>query len=270
MKKNNRFSFGWLVITFGLVAAIGFGLGPALAQDRDNQIAEEVEGEGPTVTILAEEADEFDGSFGDKTQSTWVTAWDFETDLSSDTWSSTGTNFMERYTIAGDGWWNAPVRLPSGCRVTAIFYYYYRSAGTVSMSFYRANSSTSSSTLHSTSYSGGLSGHLVTSAGLNVRIANGSGYYFVRFVLGNGGTSRRLWGVRILWERDIAPGGSPIFNDVQDTSYVHYAAINNMYRSGITTGCPYPNYCPNDYVTRAQMASFLARALGLYWGYPTY
>ena len=270
MKKNNRLNFGWLVITLGLVAAIGFGLGPALAQDSHEQIEEEVTGDGSVIIEPFEEGAEFEESFGDKTQATWITAWDFETDFSSDTWSATGTNFGERYNLTGDGWWNAPVRLPSGCRVTAIYYYYYRSAGTVGTSFYRANSPTSVTTLFNFNYGGPVAGHITQSAGLNVRIANGTGYYYVRFRLNDGGTSRRLWGVRILWERDIAAGGSPIFLDVQDPNYVHYAAINNMYRSGITTGCPYPYYCPNQSVTRAQMASFLARALGLYWAYPGY
>jgi hypothetical protein len=268
MKKNNRLNFGWLVITLGLVAAIGFGLGPALAQDSHEQVGEEVTGDGPVITLPYEDGAEFEEAFGDKTQATWMTAWDFETDRSADTWTYAGTNFMERYTITGDGFWNAPVRLPSGCRVTAIYYYYYRTAGSVSMSFYRANSSTSSSTLFNTSYSGPLSGHLVTSAGLNVRIANGTGYYFVRFILGTG-SSKRLWGVRILWERDQGPAGSQIFFDVPPSN-IFYQSINNMYRSGITQGCPFPNYCPNQFVTRGQMAAFLARALGLYWAYPNY
>jgi hypothetical protein len=38
--------------------------------------------------------------------------------------------------------------------------------------------------------------------------------------------------------------------------------------SGITAGCQTspPLYCPNAPLTRAQMAVFLSKALGLYWG----
>lgn len=37
-------------------------------------------------------------------------------------------------------------------------------------------------------------------------------------------------------------------------------------RSGITAGCG-TGYCPDNPVTRGQMAVFLTKALGLYWPY---
>ena len=44
----------------------------------------------------------------------------------------------------------------------------------------------------------------------------------------------------------------------------HNANIDAIYTAGITTGCvPNAAYCPNDLVTREQMASFLARTAGL-------
>lgn len=49
-------------------------------------------------------------------------------------------------------------------------------------------------------------------------------------------------------------------------SSVHRANINLIAAAGITRGCNPPDntrFCPNERVTRAQMASFLARALGL-------
>ncbi len=48
-----------------------------------------------------------------------------------------------------------------------------------------------------------------------------------------------------------------------DEGSVHEEAINRLAASGITQGCNENLYCPNDSVTRAQMASFLDRALGL-------
>lgn len=52
------------------------------------------------------------------------------------------------------------------------------------------------------------------------------------------------------------------FNDL--TGGVHDANIDAIYNAGITTGCdPNVSYCPNDNVTREQMASFLARTAGL-------
>ena len=48
------------------------------------------------------------------------------------------------------------------------------------------------------------------------------------------------------------------------TGGVHDGNIDAIYTAGITTGCdPGVAYCPNDLVTRQEMASFLARTAGL-------
>jgi S-layer homology domain len=44
-------------------------------------------------------------------------------------------------------------------------------------------------------------------------------------------------------------------------SVFHENDINKMYEAGITLGCGGPNYCPDQPVTREQMAAFLHRAL---------
>ena len=48
-----------------------------------------------------------------------------------------------------------------------------------------------------------------------------------------------------------------------DEEPVHQDAINRVADAGITLGCGQGRYCPNDPVTRAEMASFLSRALKL-------
>jgi S-layer homology domain len=55
---------------------------------------------------------------------------------------------------------------------------------------------------------------------------------------------------------------------VDDADSFHEADINRLRQANITLGCGHdaagqPVFCPADAVTRAQMASFLARALGL-------
>jgi len=54
-------------------------------------------------------------------------------------------------------------------------------------------------------------------------------------------------------------GSSTGFNDVP-TTYWAAAWIKQLAVEGITTGCGGGNYCPEDPVTRAQMANFLLRA----------
>lgn len=48
-----------------------------------------------------------------------------------------------------------------------------------------------------------------------------------------------------------------------DNSSIHQADINSLTASGVAGGCGDGRYCPNASVNRGQMASFLARALGL-------
>jgi probable HAF family extracellular repeat protein len=59
------------------------------------------------------------------------------------------------------------------------------------------------------------------------------------------------------------PTPTGIFNDVDLN---HWAApwIEQLANEGITSGCGNANYCPNDPVTRAQMAVFLVRTFDLY------
>ena len=52
------------------------------------------------------------------------------------------------------------------------------------------------------------------------------------------------------------------FNDVP-TNHPFFQFIEALAASGITAGCGSGNYCPDNPVTRGQMAVFLAKALGL-------
>ena len=282
MKKRNSLNIGWLVITLGLVAAIGFGLGPAFAQEAnsDGIVTEESADEPalteeiPVVNVPAEEVGaEFEESFGDKSQATWIGSWQFDPVSSNEVWF-TQSNFARWSQILSDGIWYAVVRLPSGDRITQVTWYHYDNDGNNNkLVFWRANSVTSSSSL--INIQPNLTGGWWSStAGTNIRVMNGGGWYVIGIDLPTAGNANhRFWGVRFIWERDQAPAGSQIFTDVGPGN-TFYQSINNMYRSGITTGCPSPpgqfNYCPDRAVTRGQMAAFLARALGLYWAYPTY
>jgi peptidoglycan LD-endopeptidase LytH len=56
--------------------------------------------------------------------------------------------------------------------------------------------------------------------------------------------------------------GGEVFHDVPPTS-THGAAIERLNALGVARGCGAYRYCPDQDVNRAQMASFLQRALGL-------
>ena len=62
---------------------------------------------------------------------------------------------------------------------------------------------------------------------------------------------------------ELAPDATDYFSD--DNGNIHEANINALRGAGVTFGCNPPTndrFCPSDTVTRAQMASFLVRALG--------
>lgn len=59
----------------------------------------------------------------------------------------------------------------------------------------------------------------------------------------------------------IAAFATHVFDDVDDDS-VHAPGIEYVDATGITAGCDANNYCPNDELTRAQMATFLLRSSG--------
>jgi hypothetical protein len=71
-----------------------------------------------------------------------------------------------------------------------------------------------------------------------------------------------LVGVGAAFSAELPPGGTFI----DDNGNVHEGNIEAIFADGITTGCNPPNadrYCPDDRVTRGQMAAFLVRALDL-------
>jgi len=77
----------------------------------------------------------------------------------------------------------------------------------------------------------------------------------------------RFKGVRIWYSLQSSPApSSATFSDVS-TSNPFFSYIEALASSGITTGCTASQFCPNNPVTRAQMAKFLSTALGLYWPY---
>ena len=71
--------------------------------------------------------------------------------------------------------------------------------------------------------------------------------------------------VEIRWKRRVSPA-PPIatFGDVP-TNHPFFQFIEALSDAGITAGCGGGNYCPDQPLTRGQMAVFLAKALGLHW-----
>jgi len=82
----------------------------------------------------------------------------------------------------------------------------------------------------------------------------------------SGGTpNTQLSSFRITYGLQVSPApAAATFPDVP-ASHWAFQHVEALAASGITVGCGGGNFCPDNAVTRAQMAVFLAKALGLHW-----
>ena len=78
----------------------------------------------------------------------------------------------------------------------------------------------------------------------------------------------RWGGASVQWRRAMspAPATATFPNDVP-TTHPFFQYIEALGASGITAGCGPGSYCPDQALTRGQMAVFLTKALGLFWPY---
>lgn len=84
----------------------------------------------------------------------------------------------------------------------------------------------------------------------------------------SGDETNQFAGVVIGYKLQVsAAPATPTFNDVPPSN-PFYKYIEALAASGITAGCGEGNFCPDSPVTRAQMATFLAKALGLSFSTP--
>ena len=98
-----------------------------------------------------------------------------------------------------------------------------------------------------------------------VTIDNNANLYFIRVQLGAGDNSMAFRSVLINYQLQVSPAPAvATFSDVP-TSYWAFQYIEALKASGITQGVTPTTFEPESNVTRAQMAVFLAKALGLHW-----
>ena len=102
------------------------------------------------------------------------------------------------------------------------------------------------------------------STALDIDIVNASNFYGLD-VLVPVGTALSFAGARVHYNLQVSPApGTATFGDVP-TNHPFFQFIEALAASGITGGCGNGNYCPDNPVTRGQMAVFLSKALGLHF-----
>ena len=103
-------------------------------------------------------------------------------------------------------------------------------------------------------------------SGVGYLAAKGHPLYLVVYFAGGGVEgATKFNNVSIAYRRTVSPApAQATFSDVPASDF-GFQYVEALAASGVTGGCGGNDYCPDDPVTRRQMAIFLAKALGLHW-----
>ena len=177
-----------------------------------------------------------------------------------------------RYATTGSGAkeFIAPIDLPAGALVNAIAVFACEDGtGSVSASLDRIALG-DIATVNSMESIATFSGQGCQFPGFNpdppFTIDNHNNLYQLRVVInGPAGSGLRFYEVLVGYQLQISSApASATFGDVP-TTHTYFRAIEAFAASGISGGCGNGNFCPNQTVTRGEMAAFFARALGLHF-----
>jgi hypothetical protein len=176
-----------------------------------------------------------------------------------------------RTNTAGYQWVIAPVNLPEGALVVQIELYACDTNGTTNITSAlrgqpRDGTTALSATGPATSGSSGC-GNFLQVLSTPVTIDNYTYHYWVEMNVPTADLSLRIAAVRIGYKLQVSPAPTTAtFTDVP-TTHVFFQYIEALAASGITSGCSAspPQFCPDAFLTRGQMAVFLSKALGLHW-----
>jgi hypothetical protein len=211
--------------------------------------------------------------YGLNSQVTYVSSAEFSPQSGTEVWSYQGFNY---YAISGGTGIGvvAPLKLENGAVVTGMTCNMYDASaagGSVSLfkNTYDRVTNGRNNIIVATVVTSGNSGYQDPSAALNFTARTEEGdldvFYWLRAVMPNGDVDVQLRGCKVTWNRQVSLAPlTATFGDVP-TSHPFHRFIEALVASGITAGCGGGNFCPNNPVTRGEMAVFLSAALGLHY-----
>lgn len=206
----------------------------------------------------------------------WVPAPAFIPRNSTTEWDYAGNGYISRDGGIGSQFW-APVDLPHGSELATFRVFYYDNSAsdiTVWLTYYEGDTAPTNFDVDNFTSSGtpGFASDFINLFHTINNYPNGDltleRNYTIIASLPDASNDLRLKGVRLWWERQSSPApATATFSDV-GTGHIFFKPIEALADAGITGGCGGGNFCPNNTVTRGQMAAFLSRALGLHWAVP--
>lgn len=171
---------------------------------------------------------------------------------------------------SGDSFLVAPLHLPSGALLTTLHFDYcdlnsFSERSYIQLVEMDRVGNVQLATPNLQSVYGSCDSVFLDLTGSDIVIDNGNFSYHVVFYNNIGDGSESITGARIAYKLQVsAPPDFPDFADVP-TSSPFFQFVEALYHSGVTAGCGGGNYCPNNPVTRGEMAVFLSKALGLFF-----
>ena len=272
MKKIKFLGASWMSILL---------LGGQLWADEDASMTINDLRDGVTNSLnSAEESDDLiakgGGAFGTNQQDYWIAATQFAP-RDGVFWTYRGLLFFAQNS-GGPAQWEAQVNLPAGALVNTLECFFYDTNGALNADArmwkhsYNYSTDTPSveavSALVASSGSGGYQKPFDGAVNKTIRYREGDERNIYTILLNMPSSlDVRFRGCRIFWQRQISPApAASTFSDVS-TSYWAFREIEALVDAGVTVGCGGGNYCPNNFVTRDQMAAFIARLGGLHWPY---
>ncbi len=193
-------------------------------------------------------------------------------------WNGGGEGCCDNLSRYGsEQWADAQVKVATGLRMAAIRWWINDSDATNNMAMWLFEicqpGFEAGPTTHTTiaeldplvSGSAGNYSGLLTFNVSNYHFDNENCRYTLRARFDAIGNTLTLQKVRIQWVREVSPApATATFLDVPTTSS-YFQFVEALYASGVIAGCGGNNYCPNNPVTRGQMAVYLAKSLGMSW-----
>lgn len=192
-----------------------------------------------------------------------VHAYQFVPIDSSTTYSYDGSVTM-RYRTGGLNWFDASLSLPSGVSVIGLEVDGCDNDASENIyAFLIVDTTFYGGTL--TSGTPGCGYFYYDLTGANIVTDNYNDTYALEVSLPSTGSNLKFRAVNVYYRLNVSPApATATFADVP-TSHPFFQYVEALAASGITGGCGGGNFCPNNPVTRGQMAVFLSKALGLHF-----
>lgn len=189
----------------------------------------------------------------------------------SDTTWAYATNGYYYRTGGTNTAFSAPLLLNTGVQITAFAAHFYdNSSSDINISLVRYYNATTPGTevidTWSVTGSGYLNQYHALATPHTFNPSSTQSFYHLVINLPDATTNLQIKGIKVYYQLQVSPApANATFDDVP-VSHMFFSYIEALASSGITAGCTATQYCPDSYVTRAQMAKYLAVGLGLNWG----